>query len=347
MTTVLRLLRLLQRRSAKDVARARPLLGIFHERVELTTEMASELAWSKRGEGGVARTESSSDISEHTLSRGYAPGMGIRLSLVELGRRERRVEKYLGRGLLGGTGGGVSDNSLLRGRSFDGVLVTGVFGSSEIARLRRWSCCWWTGLGVRGPGMEGNSCGELYSELPVPWPSPEVETSSLRCDCSDMVTSTLGGNAVLRRALAGGGVEGTVLTVGSLLGEPRPDSCCSSRAASAMRSARSVKPGDCGESTATRKSVTRWAREPEVLSLLSLLPDVTLRWTTARKEPPLAVLGVNEGSTKVGVGAVGVSSGRAGEIGDTGTSTARVMMGVTTRGGSVTMTASWVSRARD
>lgn len=142
MTTVLRLLRLLQRRSAKDVARARPLLGIFHDRVELTTEMASELAWSKRGEGGVARTESSSDISEHTLSRGYAPGMGIRLSFVELGLRERRVEKYLGRGLLGGTGGGVSDKSLLRGRSFDAVLVTGVFGSSEIARLRRWSSCW-------------------------------------------------------------------------------------------------------------------------------------------------------------------------------------------------------------
>ena len=142
MTTVLRLLRLLQRRSAKDVARARPLLDIFHERVELTTEMASEFEWSKRGEGGVARTESSSDISQHTLSRGYAPGMGIRLSLLELGRRERRVEKYRGRGLFGGTGGGVSDNSLLRGRSCDGVLVTGVFGSSEIARLRRRSCCW-------------------------------------------------------------------------------------------------------------------------------------------------------------------------------------------------------------
>ena len=97
------------------------------------------------------------------------------------------------------------------------------------------------------------------------------------CDCSDIVTSTLGGNAVLRRALAGGGVEGTVLTVGSFFGDPRPESCCSSRAASAMRSARSVKPGDCGESTAIRKSLTRCALEPEVLSLISLLPDVTLR----------------------------------------------------------------------
>lgn len=202
MTTVLRLFRLLQRRSAKDVARARPLLGIFHERVELTTEMASELALSRREEGGVAtKTESSSD-SEHTLSRGYAPGIGIRLSLIVLGRRERMVEKYRGRGLLGGTGGGVSDNNLLRGRSFDGVLVTGVVGSSETARLRRRSC-WWTGLGVRGTGMEGNSCGELYSELLVSWPSPDVGISSLRCDCSDIVTSTLGGNAELRRALAG------------------------------------------------------------------------------------------------------------------------------------------------
>lgn len=250
MTTVLRLLRLFQRRSAKDVARAMPLLGIFHERVELTTEMVSVL--SKRGVA--TRTESSSDISEHTLSRGYAPGIGIRLSLVALGRRERMFEKYRGRGLLGGTGGGVSDNNLLRGRSFDGVLVKEVVTSLETARLRRGSCCRWTGLGVRGSGMEGNSCGELYSELPVSWPSPELETSSRRGDFSDMVTSTLGGNADLHEA---GGVEGTVLSVGSFLGEPGPASCCSSSAASAMRSARSVKPGDCGGSIATRKSLAR------------------------------------------------------------------------------------------
>lgn len=131
-----------------------------------------------------------------------------------------------------------------------------------------------------------------------------------------------------------------MLDVGGFLGEPGADSCSSSSAASAMRSARSVKPGDWGGSTATRKALTGCALEPAMLSLISLLPAVTLRWTTARNDPPLAVLGVSEGSTKVGVGAIGISSELDGEMGDTGTSTARVMMGVTTRGRSVTMTAS-------
>jgi len=73
---------LCQRRSANDVARARPFLPIFHERVELRIELASELSVSCRGDGGVATsTESSEDISEHTLSRGYAPGIAPALSL--------------------------------------------------------------------------------------------------------------------------------------------------------------------------------------------------------------------------------------------------------------------------
>lgn len=90
--TVLRLPFLCHSRSAKDVARESPFLGIFHDLLELRTELVSEPTDSKRGDGGVATNTDSSDISEHTLLRGYAPGIES-MPFAALGLRESKVEK--------------------------------------------------------------------------------------------------------------------------------------------------------------------------------------------------------------------------------------------------------------
>lgn len=117
--------RLLHSRSAKDVAREMvPFFGIFHDLVELLTELASVSEGSYTNDGGVVMNiESSDDISEHTLFRGNAPGIGgnpLSRFEAELTRRPSNEES---------------------GRARGGLFGGGVGGSGEASTRRRIACC--------------------------------------------------------------------------------------------------------------------------------------------------------------------------------------------------------------